>query len=198
MRHAGEIIVDVGVHHPAIAVTTQEIDPPHRLLHRAPGTITEARLGEPGVEQRCQHLRRRRLHHPIGDARDRQQPHPAAILGDLDHPHRIGPVGTVHQQPRQMLQPLVQPDRERLHGQPVAARSPLVARHPRPTFCQTHHRRDPLEHSKNPVEFLKIVQNQLFIDRTEFSFRDRLADAAWIFIHPVEIISYLAPSVKSF
>ena len=117
MRNLAVVVRQVSVHHLPVAGVQQPVHALDRVMRASARPVGVLLRLQVGFEDWRQYQHRRRLRHPVPEARNAQRPElPALLLRDEDLPNRVRPVGPRLQVPRQRPQPPVHPDRLDVRG----------------------------------------------------------------------------------
>ena len=82
-----EELRDINIHHPVLARADVSLRRSYGVVRAAPRTKTVARLAEPRIENRLQHLQQRLLYHPIHHRRYAERTRPPVRLRDVHPPY---------------------------------------------------------------------------------------------------------------
>ena len=138
----GEEGGDVGVDDPAEALIPVLHDAADGLIDRAPAPIGEAAVLELGLEEGCEHERRRRLQHPIPYRGHRELPWLLAGRFHDDAQKRARLVGTFNDLVAKRDEVGIEIKLKLLQRLPVAARAAPVSSHPMPSITQSGENKD--------------------------------------------------------
>jgi site-specific DNA recombinase len=142
VRDRVEVLFQIGVHHPGVAVLEPPIDLAQGVSGASAGPEAVAAVPEPGFQNGFDHQFDSRLHDPVLDGRNAQRTGLAVRLGDVHPPDRLRPIAAGPQRGLQFLQVPIRLMREQGDALPVHARRPFVARHSQPRLlqgCRTDH-----------------------------------------------------------
>lgn len=122
VRDAVEVPLQVSIHHMGVAFLQKCIDLPQRVFAAPAGSKPVARVLKLLLKDRLYHPLDRRLDNPVLDRRDAQGPRFTARFGYLYPPHRLGPVLSLLQLPRQLAQVLRFMRRKSFYALPIYPR----------------------------------------------------------------------------
>jgi len=106
---AVEKTLNVGIHHPVIALALQQLNPVYRLIDAAAFAIGKAAIFKLGVKQRLDDPRHRGLQDAVAHRRDGQKTHAAGRFFQRYAQQWLGLIGFVVDFIAQSLKVFVQP-----------------------------------------------------------------------------------------
>ena len=129
-----EELRDINIHHPVLARADVSLRRSYGVVRAAPRTKTVARLAEPRIENRLQHLQQCLLYHPIHHRRYTELTRPPVRLRDVHPPYRARRPSPGHEFRPHLRAVALPMNFEFVDGHPIDPRRAPVAfdRRPRP------------------------------------------------------------------